>query len=341
MVQATITLGSAKHVQLGKIGHGLMMITGRPVPLPDEQAFAAIKAGVDSVPKGSKMMLNGGEFYGPNLSTANIELLARFFDKYPEYADRTFLSVKGGLQPNSYNPDSSPENLRRSVDNINEKLRGTKKLDLFECARIDYNVPVEEAIGTLAVLVKEGKFDYIGVSEVSEATLRRANAVHPISIVEIEVSPWSYEEETRNVIQAAGDLDIIVAAYSPLGRGFLTGQIKKTDDLPEGDFRHRLVRFKDENIKHNLVLVDALTVIAKRKGVTPAQLSIAWVCSLGKYVIPIPGSSQEERTRENIAAGEVNLTPEDMEHIKEAMETHEVQGDRYFGVGNKGAHLWG
>jgi len=342
MVQRTTKLGgSASEVEVDKIGHGLMMMTFNATPVPDEQAFEAIKSGVDTLPKGVKMMLNSGEFYGPNCSTANLELLARFFDKYPDYAEKTFLSVKGGLKLNSYEPDSSPENLRRSVDLVNEKLRGTKKLDLFESARIDPKVPVEDLIKTLAGFVKEGKFDHIGVSEVRAETLRRANAIHPISVVEIEVSPWSYEEETKNVLATAKELGITVAAYSPLGKGFLTGQIKKFDDLPEGDFRRSLVRFKDENMKHNYAIVDALSNIAKRKGASSAQLSIAWVSSLGPNVIPLVGSSHAKRTLENLGALDVDFTLEDLEAVNEVLQTHSIQGDRCFGTGDKAAHLWG
>jgi len=182
--------GTASDVTVGKIAHGLMRMTWAKVHTPDQEAFEAIKAGVDTLPPGAKMILNSGEFYAMDGSTANIELLARFYEKYPEYATKTFLSVKGRL-------GSSPDNLRQSVDLINEKLRGTKKLDLYESARVDPNIPIEDAIRTLAGFVKEGKFDHIGLSECRAETLRRANAVHPIAAVEIEVSPWSYEDETK------------------------------------------------------------------------------------------------------------------------------------------------
>ncbi|PCH38099.1 aldo/keto reductase [Wolfiporia cocos MD-104 SS10] len=340
MAQQTITLGgTASNVTVAKVAHGLMMMTWRGADtVPDEQCFEAIKAGIDALPAGAKMFLNSGEFYANDLSTGNLELVARFFEKYPEYADRTFLSVKGGL--NGLTPDSSDENLRRSVDNINRALRGTKKLDLFECARVDPKRPIEETIKTLAGLIKEGKFDHIGMSECSAATLRRAHAVHPVAAVEIEVSPWSYEEETKKVIATSAELGITVVAYSPLGRGFLTGTIKTLDDIPESDMRRRLTRFREEYFKHNMAIVEALKAIAERKKITPAQLCIAWVGALGPHVLPLPGSSKSTRTLENLAGGEVVLTEEEVVEIGQIIASHEVKGDRYFGNPER-AHLWG
>ena len=192
----------------------------KPTPVPDEDCFASIKAGIDALPLGAKMFLNSGalchifspylptnfsrnyhyagEFYGQGETTANLELVARFFDKYPSYADKAFLSVKGGNKLHSLQPDGSPENLRRSVDYILEKLRGTKSLDLFECARYDATYPLEDSLKVLQGFIKEGKFKYIGLSEVSAATVRRAHrAASEVAAVEIEVSPWSYTQETK------------------------------------------------------------------------------------------------------------------------------------------------
>ena len=213
------------------------MMTWKPTPVPDEDAFAAIKAGIDALPPGAKMFLNSGqrtfipcrqslgnsrgalgEFYGQDLSVVNLELVARFFEKYPEYAERTFLSVKGGLRSQKLEVDGSRENLRRSVDDILKALRGTKKLDLFEPARRDSNYEIEHYAEVLNEMVKEGKFDYIGLSEVAAETVRRAhkvrspflaqylwrvraycmNQVMPVAAVEIEVSLQSYEQQTKD-----------------------------------------------------------------------------------------------------------------------------------------------
>ncbi|KAN0088006.1 NADP-dependent oxidoreductase domain containing protein [Tylopilus felleus] len=330
MTRATTNLGgTASNVIVGKVAHGLMSMTWKENPVPDEQCFAAIKAGVDALPPDAKMFLNGGEFYGHNASATNLEMLARFFEKYPEYADRTFLSIKGGNKANSLLPDGSPENVVRSVNFVNEKLRGTKRLDLFECARVDPNVPVEVSITALAGLKAEGKLDHIGMSECSAETLRRGYKIHPISVVEIEISPFSFEPEVRKVIATAKELGVAVAAYSPLGRGFLTGQIKRPEDLPEGDFRRHLPRFQEDNLKHNFAIVDALAEIAKKKNVTTAQLSIAWVGSLGPNVIPLPGSSHAERTLENSAGGDVVLDEAELQSINALIENADVKGDRY------------
>jgi len=335
MVKTTSLGGTASGIQVAAIGHGLMGMTWTPHPVPDEQAFEAIIKGVEAA-GGAKVLLNSGEFYAQDFGPANLELLARFYKKYPEYVDRTVLCVKGAMTKDGWH--SSLEVLRASIDNINAKLEGTKRVDIFESARVDPAVPIEEAIKNMKILVNEGKFDHIGLSECSAETLRRANAVHPIASVEIEVSPWSYEDETRKVIATSIDLKVAVLAYSPLGHGFLTGQITKPEDLPAGDIRLHLDRFKPENFESNLKLVTALKSIAEKRAVTPAQLCLAWVRSLGSQVIPIPGSSKAARTLENMAASDLRLTAEESVEIDEILSKVPVQGVRY----TKGTtNLWG
>ncbi|KZT29616.1 Aldo/keto reductase [Neolentinus lepideus HHB14362 ss-1] len=342
MLSQTAKLGgTASDVTIGKIGHGLMGMTWKTVPNPDEECFEAIKAGVDSLPAGTKMFLNSGEFYGPNFSTANLEMLSRFFENYPDYVDKTFLSVKGGLFPDKSGLKGSLEALTTSVDKINNALRGKKKLDLFEMARVDKGTPIEEAVKNMATLVKEGKFDHIGMSECNAETLRRANAVHPIAAVEIEVSPWAYEPEAKKVIATAHELGIVVVAYSPVGRGFLTGQIKSLDDLAPDDLRRHFARFQPENFHHNLALLQDWLALADKKKVSGAQLAIAWVASLGPYMIPIPGSSNKKRTLENLAAVNVELSAQDMEEISKILDTHEIKGGRYRDGDEVVQNLWG
>ncbi|KAJ7652126.1 aldo/keto reductase [Mycena polygramma] len=340
MVQQTTKLGgTASDVTVSRVAHGLMMMTWIPTPVPDEECFEAIKAGIDALPAGAKAFLNSGEFYAHDMKTGNLEMLSRFFSKYPEYADKTFLSVKGGIKDRA--PANSEASLRQSVDNIQRALGTVKKLDLFEPARIDSKVPVEDMMKTLVTLVNEGKFSHIGLSECKAETLRKAHAIHPITAVEIEVSPFSYEENQKKVITTAAELGISVIAYSPLGRGVLGGNIKSSADLQEGDIRLRFSRFKDENLKHNLPIVESLDRMAKGKGITVAQLCIAWVAALGPNVIPLPGSSKASRTLENLQAGDIVLNAGELKELSEIIATHGVKGDRGYGLTDEQSHYWG
>ncbi|KAI0288299.1 aldo/keto reductase [Russula brevipes] len=319
--------GTASNVTIGKIGHGLMMMTWRDPPISDEEAFASLKAGMDSLPPDSKMFLNSGEFYGINPPSANLDLLARFFERYPGYADKAFLSVKCGM---SFNPHGDLEAaLERKINFVLARLRGTKKLDLFEPARVIHGVPLEHSTRIMAKFIAQGKFDYIGLSEVRADHVRQAHRGHPITAVEIEVSPWSYTQETKDVISTCEELGIAVIAYSPLGHGFLTGKWKSYKDLEPDNMLRQFSRFQRDNFNHNLALVSALEAIAAKKGITAAQLCIAWVSSLGPRVVPIPGSSNVKRTLENCAAGDVELTAEDLAGIRHAMTVNTVRGTRY------------
>ncbi|KIK61818.1 hypothetical protein GYMLUDRAFT_42863 [Collybiopsis luxurians FD-317 M1] len=339
MVTQRIKLGgTASDIYVGRVAHGLMTMTWTPSPISDEQAFESIKEGVDALPPGTKMFLNSGEFYDINWGPGNLRLLRRFFDKYPEYADKTFLSVKGGNR--AMQPDGSLECLRSSVDNIQKELGPIKKLDLFEPARIDRNLPIETIMNNLATLLKEGKFSHIGLSECSANTLRKAHAVYPVTAAEIEISPWSYDENQKAVIATATELNITVLAYSPLGHGFLTGQFKSFDDLPKGDQRTRLDKFKEQNFKSNLAIVEGLKVVADKKGITTAQLCIAWVASLGSTVMPLPGSSKATRTLENLKGGDVELSREDLASVEQVLVANPVAGERYFGK-EVDMFLWG
>ncbi|KAI0637674.1 aldo/keto reductase [Trametes polyzona] len=338
MVTTTRLGGTASDVVVAKVIHGLMSMSWVPNPAPDEQAFEAIKAGVDALPPGVKMVLNSAQFYGNGWTTHNLEMLSRFFEKYPEYAERTFLMVKGGYNPDKPGIDNSAASLRRSVDICLAALRGKKKIDIFQPARVDKAVTIEDTVKTLVELKNEGKFDHIGLSECAAATVRRAHAVHPIAIVEIEISPTSYEEETKKVIATCAELDIAIAGYSPLGHGLLTGNVTKKEDLDPNDSRSHFSRFQEENLRHNLVIADAIKKLAQKKGCTPAQLCIGWVGSLGEKVLPLPGSARKERNLENLAGGDVILTEEEKKEIAHILETHPVKGGRY---GEDESLLWG
>ncbi|KAJ3965972.1 aldo/keto reductase [Lentinula raphanica] len=346
MVSQSIKLGgSASHISVGRVAHGLMMLSA----VSDEQAFESIKAGVDALPSGTKMFLNTGEFYDKSWGVGNLLLLSRFFEKYPEYAEKTFLSVKGAMKPDGKGflmPDSSMEYLRHSVDNCQKALGPNKKIDLYEPARIDPKVPLETIMSNLITLRNEGKFAHIGLSECKGSTLRKANSFHPGSIVavEVEVNAWEYGQEQKDLIAAATELGVSVLAYSPLGHGLLTGTITSSADLPEGDFRARFDRFKEDNIKANLAIVEGLKAIAENRKppITTGQLCIAWVAALGPTMIPLPGSSKASRTLENLEAGDVLLTSEEMKAVEKVLVEHPVSGERYIGgPTNAHLHLWG
>ncbi|KAF8742234.1 Aldo kereductase, partial [Rhizoctonia solani] len=331
-----------------KIGHGLMSMSWVPEPPPDEQCFESIIAGINAAPPGVKVFLNAGEFYGtwPN-TTANLELLNRFFTKYPEYAERTFLSGATVFSGHSFSQDCSPAGLERSISNIIQKLGPNKKIDLFEPARVDPNVSIEETISELNKHVESGSIGSIGLSECSAATLERASKVGKVAAVEIEISLWSYEEETRKVISKAAEIGAVIAAYSPLGQGALTGKLNPAE-LGKDDHRSRFPRFQEEVItlvwfrvislinlsnsqsfKNNVKLVNALKDLAEKKGITPAQLSLAWVSSLGQHVVPIPGSTRAARTVENASAASIELSKQELEEITHIIGANPISGDRY------------
>ncbi|EIM84019.1 aldo/keto reductase [Stereum hirsutum FP-91666 SS1] len=333
MLSKTVTLSnSVESSVVAKTGQGLMMMTWKQNPDPDEQCFESMKAGMDLLPPGAKMFLNSAEFYGINPPTANLELLARFFEKYPEYVDKAFLSVKTGV---SYGGSAATleQNIRRRVDAINDKLRGTKKIDLFESARPVQGVPIELTTRIFGKLIQEGKFGHIGLSEVLDSRIiRQAHSTFPITALEVEVSPWSYGQDVQEVIATCEELGIAIVAHSPLGHGFLTGKWKKYEDMANEvtDVRKDLARFQKENFEHNLAISNAIAPIAAKKNVTAAQLCIAWVASRSSKVIPLPGSAKAARTIENAASGDIELSEEELSAINRVVTMHIAKGGRYF-----------
>ncbi|KDE08769.1 hypothetical protein MVLG_01222 [Microbotryum lychnidis-dioicae p1A1 Lamole] len=318
-------------VLVGPLGYGAMNMTWKPEAqhTPDEQAFETLKTAIDAVPKEAKAFINSGEFYGQPKRELNLELLARFFKKFPDYSDRVFLSVKAGMTL-EMKPDSSLEALRKNCENINKHLGG-RKMDLFEPARVDTIRPIEETMRNLKTLQKEGHFAYIGLSETAPATLRRAAKVGPVAAVEVEYSPWSTQdiEGPDGIIETCRELGITMIAYSPLGRGFITGTIKSRADLPEGDSRLHLDRFSEENFKNNLKLVEKLEKIAQEKGCTVTQLALAWNLSQADFIVPIPGSTRPEGVKEGLGALQVDLNSQDLDAIREVIDSVTVVGGRY------------
>ncbi|KAI5369317.1 Putative NADP-dependent oxidoreductase domain-containing protein [Septoria linicola] len=309
------------------IGYGLMGLTWRASPPSQEQSFEAMKTALDS----GANLWNAGELYGTP-ERNSLHLLNEYFTKYPEDAKKVVISIKGGLVPGAMKPDGSEKNTRRSIEECLRVLDGKKKLDLWEAARVDPETPIEITIRTANEYVKAGKLGGISLSECSADSIRRAAKVAKIDAVEVEFSLWATEILDNGVAQACAELDIPIVAYSPLGRGFLTGQIKSPDDIPEGDFRKHLPRFQPENFDQNLKLVTEVESLAKRKGVKPGQLAIAWVraqsnkAGMPKFV-PIPGASSSERVKENLV--EVELSDADVKEIDSLIAGATVAGGRY------------
>jgi len=282
---------------------------------------------------------NAGEFYGtPEYNS--LHLLNKYFTKYPEDASKVVLSIKGALK--DMHPDGSPENIKRSVENCLKLLDDKKSIDIFEPARVDKNTPIETTLKALEEYVKAGKIGGISLSEVSAATIQRAVKVTKIVAVEVELSLWSLDILNNGVAAACAEHNIPVVAYSPIGRGFLTGEIQKREDIPKGSFISTAPRFQPGNFEKNLDLVRKLQDIASNKGCTPAQLAISWVRHLSKKngnpeIIPIPGATKAERVREN--AKDVGLTSSESEAIDSILKGFTVQGGRYGGPG--AAHIEG
>ncbi|MFD3454805.1 aldo/keto reductase [Streptomyces sp. NPDC058691] len=221
--------------------------------------------------------------------------------------------------------DGSAEHVRSSIEGSLKRL-GTDYVDLYYQHRVDPNVPIEETVGAMAELVAEGKVRHIGLSEASAETIRRANAVHPITAVQTEYSLWSRDPEAE-VLPACRELGIGFVPYSPLGRGFLAGRFSSPEDLDEGDYRRTGPRFTGDNLQANLRLAEKVKEIAGEKGVTPAQLAIAWVLAQGEHMVPIPGTKRRTYLEQNVAAVDVELTKDDLERID--AELPEVAGQRY------------
>ena len=205
---------------------------------------------------------------------------------------------------------------------------GVDTIDLYYQHRVDPNTPIEETVGAMAELVRAGKVRYLGLSEASPQTIRRAHKVHPIATLQTEYSLWSRDPEDE-ILPTVRKLGIAFVAYSPLGRGFLTGQIKRFEDLAPDDYRRTSPRFQGDNFAKNLELVRRVETIAKEKGATPSQLALAWLLAQGEDILPIPGTKRRKYLEENAAAVDIQLTAEDLRRIEEAAPAGAVRGERY------------
>jgi len=282
----------------------------------------AIELGVD--------FLDTADMYGP---FTNEKLVGRAIQGK---RDRLVVATKFGNvrgEDGSFRGiEGSPEYVRTCIDASLARL-GIEHVDLYYQHRVDTKVPIEETVGALAELVKAGKVRYLGLSEAAPATIRRAHAVHPISALQTEYSLWSREPEDE-LLPTCRELGIGFVAYSPLGRGFLTGAFKKASDLPEGDRRSFFPRFQGENFDKNLELVRRIEALAKTRGVSAAVLAIAWVLARGRDIVPIPGTKRRAYLEENLRAADVELTPAELAALDEAVPPNAALGNRYPDMGH-------
>jgi aryl-alcohol dehydrogenase-like predicted oxidoreductase len=270
--------------------------------------------------------LDTADMYGP---FTNEKLVGEFLRGKRE---QVVIATKFGIVRDPANPSGraisgKPAYVRQACDASLQRL-GVDVIDLYYQHRVDPEVPIEETVGAMAELVKAGKVRHLGLSEASVETLRRAAAVHPIAALQTEYSLWSRDPEDQ-ILATCRELGIGFVAYSPLGRGFLTGEIRKPDDLAEDDFRRHNPRFQGENFDKNLALVDAVGALAKAKAVTPAQLALAWVLAQGDDIVPIPGTKRVSRLEENVGAAAVKLTPAELHRLDELAPRGSFVGLRY------------
>ncbi|TCO54923.1 aldo/keto reductase [Actinocrispum wychmicini] len=314
-----------EHTSLGgldvsRIGLGAMSMSAfyTGAGSDDDEAIRTIHRAFDL----GVTFVDTAEIYGP---FTNEELVGRAI---AGRRDDVVLATKFGLlsHPNvaERNIDSSPANIRTALEGSLKRL-GTDYVDLYYQHRVDPNTPIEDTVGALADLVREGKIRHIGLSEAGAETIRRAHAVHPITALQTEYSLWTRDPEDQ-ILSVVRELGIGFVAYSPLGRGFLTGAIRSTDQFDSSDFRRNHPRFADGNLERNLRIVDEVEAVAQEVGSTPAQVALAWLLVQGDDIVPIPGTKRVSRIEENAAALDVKLTPEQVDRLTAIAPP---AGDRY------------
>ncbi|GAC1041312.1 aldo/keto reductase [Rhizobium sp. No.120] len=314
-----------KDLAVSAVGLGCMGMSFAYGPTDDEESVKTLHRAVDL----GVTFFDTAEMYGP---FTNEELLGRTLKPV---RDRVVIATKFGFKLDHTKSglaamsgvDSRPEHVKEVAEASLKRL-GTDVIDLFYQHRVDPNVPIEDTVGAMAELVKEGKVRALGLSEASSATIRRAHAVHPIAAVQSEYSLWSRDPE-EDVLATCRELGIGFVPYSPLGRGFLTGTIQKTEDLADDDFRRSLPRFQSGNFDANAALVARLQALAEEKSVTAAQLALAWVLHQGDDIVPIPGARKLHHLEQNAAAADIVLSAQEVKELGDIIKPEIVVGKRY------------
>jgi aryl-alcohol dehydrogenase-like predicted oxidoreductase len=299
--------GQLADLQVGRLGLGAMGMSAAYSigGFDDAESIRTVHRAIDL----GVTLIDTAEVYGPFV---NEELLARALQGR---RDQVVLATKFGLISHTgrNNPDSSPASIRVAVDGSLKRLQ-TDHIDLYYQHRLDRETPIEDTVGALAELVAAGKIRHIGLSEVGVGTIRRAHAVHPITAVQSEYSLWTRDQEDE-ILPVLRELGIGFVAYSPLGRGFLTGAIRSNAEFPDNDYRKSNPRFFDENFQHNLDSADQVRDIGAEIGATPAQVALAWLLAKGPDIVPIPGTKRVVRLEENVGADTVELGPEQLARL--------------------------
>ena|SRR5687767_12208197 len=321
----TRTLGT-QGLTVSAIGLGLMGMSqsyGAPEERDERESIATIHRAIEL----GCTFLDTAEVYGPY---TNEELLARALRQLRSGRDRVNIATKFGFKIEngaSAGVDSRPEHVREAVEGSLRRLQ-TDRIDLLYQHRVDPTVPIEDVIGAMGALVREGKVRFLGLSEAGEQTIRRAHAVHPISALQSEYSLWERNLEPR-IIPLLRELGIGLVPFAPLGRGFLTGQVKRADEYAEGDFRRNDPRYQGTNFDDNVRAAAAVRELAAHKGVTPGQVALAWLLHRGDDIVPIPGTKRRKYLEENVAAADVRLTPDELATLDAALAPENVAGPRY------------
>jgi aryl-alcohol dehydrogenase-like predicted oxidoreductase len=320
MTMQTRNLGS-QGLLVSALGLGAMGMSEFYGETNDEESIATIHRALDL----GVTLIDTADMYGVG---HNEELVGRAIR---DRRDSVVLATKFGnvRGPNGerLGIDGSPQYVAKACDASLKRL-GLGHIDLYYQHRVDVDTPIEETVGAMARLVEEGKVRYLGLSEAGPETIRRAHAVHPIAALQTEYSLWSRDPEEQ-ILPTVRDLGIGFVAYSPLGRGFLTGQIRREEDLADDDFRKHSPRFQGENFQRNLDLVDKVEELAERKGCKPSQLALAWLLAQGDDIVPIPGTKRIRYLEENLGALDVILTPDDLRQLDEVAPRGAARGERY------------